>query len=87
MSPRGRFILAVAVAVAAALVVELSGQWLARHDLLAGVLRGIDPPLLALGVVAMITRLFAFFLFPGWVLYAAARWALAARALRNANAG
>jgi|RhiMethySRZTD1v2_1073278.scaffolds.fasta_scaffold42155_1 hypothetical protein len=82
MSPRGRSILAVAVAVTAALSVELSGQWLARHDLLAGILRGIDPPLLALGVFAVVTRLFAFFLFPGWVLYAAARWALAAREAR-----
>lgn len=87
MTPRGRFIVASLVAAAAALVVELSAQWIARRDLLAGVLRGIDPPLLALGVFALITRLLAFFVFPGWVLYTAARWSLAAIAARSRKTG
>jgi hypothetical protein len=77
MTPRARFLFAGVFGAGAALFVELAARWIARRDLLAGMLSAIDPPLLALGGLALITRLFVLFVVPGWVAYAAARWLLA----------
>jgi hypothetical protein len=83
MSPRNRVLAALILGGGAALAVELAARFFARRDLLASFLNAIDPPLLALGAFALFTRLFVFFLVPGWIAYAAARWALEARQTRS----
>jgi hypothetical protein len=77
MNRRNRFLFVVAVAVVAAVVVELSSRFIAQRDLLAAILNGIDAPVLAVAAFAGVIRLTLFLVIPAWLAYAGVRWLLA----------
>jgi hypothetical protein len=79
-----------AVALAAALVFAAlihfgAARVLVEHDVVEAALLRSDPVLVAVAIVLVIARLFAFLFAPGWLLWVGVSLVLWGRARRNAS--
>jgi hypothetical protein len=73
MKRRRHAVVALAVVLVALLAQALLARYVARRDVLSAVVTHFDPTLVAALGLLLATRLFSFFLAPGWLLYVAAR--------------